>query len=49
MGIGLIVQLCAALAVLALGVMLVAVGSLVPGLVLTVGGGVWTAVTARRM
>jgi hypothetical protein len=46
---GLIAQLCGAIVLLAVGLMLVAVSSLVPGLVLIGGGGLWLVRSTRRL
>jgi hypothetical protein len=46
---GLIAQLCAAIVLLAVGLMLVAVSSLLPGLVLISGGGLWLVRSIRRL
>ncbi|WP_158228059.1 hypothetical protein [Pseudonocardia sp. MH-G8] len=43
-----VLHLCGAACALALGVMLVAVASLLPGVVLVLGGGAWLAWALRR-
>ncbi|WP_214367109.1 hypothetical protein [Pseudonocardia sp. H11422] len=49
MNAGQVLQLCAALVVLTAGVMLAAVGSLVPGVVLAIAGGAWLVRSVRRL
>ncbi|TQM06503.1 hypothetical protein [Pseudonocardia kunmingensis] len=48
MPLALVLHLCGAACALALGIMLVAVASVVPGAVLAVGGGAWLAWALRR-